>query len=188
MSGYFITDRHLGGYVTGGDPDTQLPGLWQWLVGKLKVESVLDVGCGDGAALEVFSRLGVRGVGVDGMPQADERIVQHDYTTGLSELGDQVFDLVWSCEFVEHVDERYVANFMNDFCRAPVVAMTHAVPGQTGWHHVNCQDDAYWVGVLASHSYVLDEKLTKQSRAKAKFHANPENYFTQSGLVFRRAE
>lgn len=182
----FVTDGHLGGFFRGGDPDTQYPALWQWLVKELGVCSMLDVGCGDGAALEVFGKFGVDCVGIDGINMNHPLIVTHDYTTGPSRLGRTDYDLVWSCEFVEHVEERFVPNFMADFCRGQVVAMTHAVPGQGGWHHVNCRDDAYWIDVFESYGYEHDVVLTKKARRKARFHANPQNYFVKSGLVFRK--
>lgn len=186
MIGAFITDRHLGGFVQGGDPDTQYPALWQWFVEELRVRSVLDVGCGDGAALEVFRRLGADSVGIDGMNHEHPLIVTHDYTTGPSRLGRTDYDLVWSCEFVEHVEEQYIPNFMADFRRGEMIAMTHALPGQPGWHHVNCQPSSYWQDMMERNGYELDKQLTEKGRAKARFHSNPENYFVKSGMIFKR--
>ena len=51
----------------------------------------------------------------------------------------------WCCEFVEHVEEKYVHNFMKTFNECSLVAMTHGVPGQPGHHHVNCQTPEYWI-------------------------------------------
>lgn len=185
MTGEFITDRHLGGFVRGGDPDTQYPNLWQWLVSDAGMRSVLDVGCGDGAALETFSRLGATVAGVDGMAHDDPRITTHDYTTG-PRGGEETYDMVWSCEFVEHVEEQYIPNFMADFCRGELIAMTHGLPGQPGWHHVNCQPAEYWQAVMASYGYAFDTSLTNEARVKARFHGNPDNYFVRTGMIFLR--
>ena len=131
------TADHLGGYLAGGDPDTLYPDMWDWLVDTWEVKSVIDIGCGDAPALSHFLSRGIRAVGVDGMPPTHELVTQHDYTTG-PYVPNGEFDLAWSAEFVEHVDEVYVPNFMATFRRARFAAITHAEPGCPGWHHVNC--------------------------------------------------
>lgn len=97
--------QHLGGYVVGGDEATWFPELWAWLVESMDVSSVLDVGCGDGQAVHEFARLGCTVQGIDGVPQDDPLIVEHDFTQG-PYLPDRVFDMIWCCEFVEHIEER----------------------------------------------------------------------------------
>lgn len=185
MTGEFVTAGHLGGYVAGGDPDTLYPEMWAWLVQREGIQLALDVGCGDGAAKRIFYDLGVSVIAIDGVMQADPTIIVHDYTTGLSPLhkvGGPMPDLVWSCEFVEHVEAQYVPNFMADMVRAPLVLMTHATPGQPGWHHVNCQDGGYWRNVFHEHDYYVDETLTAETRARA------HGYYAATGLAFRRRE
>jgi hypothetical protein len=186
VTGEFVTAGHLGGYIAGGDPDAWYPQLWDWLVTEHGVRSVLDVGCGDGATINYFAHpLRCVARGIEGTPQDDPHIVQHDYTRGAyPHYESSLFyigpDLVWCCEFVEHVEEQHVPNFLETFKVAPLVLMTHALPGQPGWHHVNCQDDSYWVGQLATIGYSLDEKLTAEARGMT------HGYFAQSGLAFRR--
>ena len=126
-----ITDDHLGGFIRGGDPDTIDPAVWRWLVRTYGPRSVIDIGCGEGHALWWFrEKAGIKDVvGVEGSAKALEhspladRIILHDYTTGPYEPKRE-FDLAWSCEFVEHVEEEFVDNFMQTFDSARVVAMT----------------------------------------------------------------
>jgi hypothetical protein len=181
---------HLGGYISGGDEATYFPELWDWLVKEQGVRSVIDVGCGDGVALGYFHRLGAYVVGVEGTPQQDERILQHDYSGGSFEVmlpyGITEAHLVWCCEFVEHVEERYIPNFLQTFQQAPLVLMTHAFPGQPGYHHVNCRNPEYWVGVMAGIGYRYDEEFTQQARERAAANTSAWNHFTRSGLAFRR--
>ena len=58
------------------------------------------------------------------------------------------FDLCWCSEFVEHVEQEFLPNVLAAFRRCRWVAMTHAVPGQTGHHHVNCQPRRYWLDAM----------------------------------------
>ena len=188
---------HLGGYVPGGDEATWYPNLWTWLVqdeAGPRVRSVLDVGCGEGHSTRFFREICPNTVGIDGTWQ-DSSIVQHDFTTGPwlggwadinSALRSGLWDLVWCCEFVEHVEERYVPNFLETFKLAKHVLLTHAFPGQDGHHHVNCQPREYWVGALAAIGYGLDEELTTRTRNLAALNRSPWNHYVRSGLAFRR--
>lgn len=183
----YVTEGHLGGYVVGGDDATYYPELWAWLVHSLNISSVLDVGCGEGHALQCFRNLGCTVLGIDGIPQPDPAIMTHDFTEGIPPLKDMGFyDLVWCCEFVEHVEQRYIANFLRVFKLAPLVVMTHADVGQQGYHHVNCKPPTYWMGVMAAIGYHLDGALTQACRAHASRNRSPYNHFVRSGLVFRR--
>lgn len=185
------TAGHLGGFLTGGDPDTIYPDMWDWLVETWEVKTVIDIGCGDGYALNYFRDRGCEVIGVDGVESADPDIFQHDYSTGPWEA-DKGFladiDLAWSAEFVEHVDEVYVPNFMATFRRARFAAITHAEPGCPGWHHVNCRSDDYWKGVFAASGFEFDEGLTAMTRALSSKNERPFNHYRRSGLAFRRRD
>lgn len=167
----FIQEGHLGGCVDGGDPNTYTPTLWHWLIRRLRVKSVLDIGCGQGHAARYFKDSGCVVRGVDGCKEAlatsvvPGDVVLHDFVTG-PYIDAATYDLVWSCEFVEHVDRRHVKNILTTFsaCCGEYLAMTHAVPGQSGYHHVNCQSSDYWIKKLKHHGFTLDLKLTMQSR------------------------
>jgi len=189
---FYIDEKqpHLGGFIPGGDPATYYPDLWRWLVDRWGARSVLDVGCGEGHALKFFARCGVDNLlGIDGVAQEAEHLVRtHDYTLGplhVEHIGR--FNLCWCCEFVEHVEERYVPNFLATFACADLVLMTHAEPGQQGYHHVNCQPAAYWTGVLAAIGYQLDEALTACTREFARANESPWNHYARSGLAFSRS-
>lgn len=180
----FVTDRHLGGYIRGGDPATYYPDLWRWLVDD-QIDRVIDIGCGDGQAVKFFQDEICFVVGVDGMEQENPAIVVHDYTTGPYQPDDR-FDLAWCCEFVEHVEERYVPNFLATFQCADLVLMTHAFPGQPGHYHVNCQEPDYWKGVMAAIGYEYDHILTYGTRDLARMNESPWNHYVRSGMAFKR--
>lgn len=183
-----VVAGHLGGYVPDGDPATFYPALWDWLVRERRVGSVLDVGCGDGVALRYFRDLGCKVKGIDGIPQPDKDIVAHDFTIGSDTLKKgREFDLVWSCEFLEHVAADYLPYLVRSFQRAPLILVTHAEPGQAGWHHVNNQEPSYWIGWFAGIGYAHDVAMTEETRRLAAMNPNPSNHYARSGLAFKRA-
>lgn len=180
-------DQHLGGNVHGGDAMTFYPELWKWMVEHFSVSSVLDIGCGEGNALVEFEKGGARAVGIDGhKSNVIETInkglscILHDFTKGIPPL-DEVFDLGWCCEFVEHVEERFLDNILAAFKKCRIIAMTHAQPGQGGHHHVNCQASEYWIEKMTYTGFTLLSQETEDSR---KFY--PTTYWGWTGLIFER--
>jgi len=177
--------KHLGGW-NEDDPLTFYPRLWTWLIDRFEVRRMLDVGAGDGRAVRFFAERGVDAVGVDGL--GGDGIVRHDFRRGPAPLAGR-FDLCWSCEFVEHVERRHVGNYLAAFDLCGTVAMSHAIPGQIGHHHVNCQPLAYWERLLADRGFVLRERLTLEARELAARDALDQEqpapgYFARAGLIF----
>ena len=175
-----IGEGTLGGYIkanhdfTHGDPNTWCPELWKWCRDVLRVRSVLDVGCGEGHSTAFFKELGCEVLGVDGSVQAKEnsRIPQfqviHDFSEGPF-IPKQNYDLVWSCEFVEHVEECNMGNFLKTFGYCDkYLMMTFAGPGQLGWHHVNCQPEEYWIKKISAIGFSFNVRLTRKARKIAR--------------------
>jgi SAM-dependent methyltransferase len=154
------------------------------LVDRYAVRRVFDVGCGEGNALRSFHGLGCTAVGLDGLwynvAHASRwgTAIAHDLCKGPFPLPS--IDLVWCCELVEHVAEEHLANLLGTITCGRVLAMTHAVPGQEGWHHVNCKDGDYWRFHLDAWGFDLDEDATRKSLSLA------GEFWGQSGLIFTR--
>ena len=49
-------------------------------------------------------------------------------------------DMVWCCEFVEHVEKQYEDNWLSLMQKAKYVFVTYSEPGKPGHHHVNCEE------------------------------------------------
>ena len=165
-----------------------MPDIWGYLLVKYDLRSVLDVGCGYGHALEWFQKNGCCVVtGVDGDPDAIKNckiadIKEHDYTKGLAPVGTP-YDLGWSAEFLEHVEEKYIPNFMPTFRLCRYVCVTHGEPGQYGHHHVNCQDSSYWIKKFTDYGLEYDPIETQTLRRTDRWRAG---WGRRSLLWFRR--
>jgi SAM-dependent methyltransferase len=159
------------------------------------VRSVLDVGCGEGHAAKYFQNGGCRVHGLDGFAQAiadsviPDDVELHDFCDGPWVCADRV-DLVWSCELLEHIEEKFLNNVLATFRSSrQFLFVTHAFPGQPGHHHVNCQSTAYWIEVLEQSGFICEVDLTLKARqvTLSDLSAYP-NHFARSGLVFRRRQ
>ena len=179
-------DPDLGGNVIGGDPQTYHPALWSYLVERFAVRTMLDVGCGEGHCVRFCSTLGVRAYGIDGLRRNVEhavaRVGWHDLRAGVFAMP---VDLVHCCEVVEHIDEEYLANVLGTLANGRVIAMTHAVPGQTGHHHVNCQPSSYWIDALETLGYRFLPEETEEGKRRI-LASGTWTYFVQSGLILER--
>ena len=179
---------HLGGNIEGGDPFTYYPDLWKWMKDEMDIKSVLDVGCGEGHTLDYFSRLGCKVLGVDGLEvnvaKCKHPAIVHDLCSGPF-LAESEVDLVWCCEVVEHIEEKYLDHLMKTLCQGRYVAITHALPRQRGVHHVNCQPQSYWIGKFEEQGYRFGRLLTTRSRSDT-LVANEKHHWRRSGCIFVR--
>ena len=190
-----VNEGHVGGFIIEKDPATYTPHLWEYLCKKFNIKTVLDVGCGMGHAIGEFNKHCDEVVGVDGSKYVVEnslftdQIFYHDFSVGTLETEDR-YDLCWSCEFVEHVDEEYRDNFLEVFAYAKHLAITYAEPGQPGHHHVNCQPKEYWIEHLKRYGFEYDEEVTQELREVAYKDAleynsqYKDNHFNLRGLFF----
>ena len=172
----------LGGYFPDGDPGSFCPELWEWAMLEFDIQTVIDVGCGSGQALKWFQARNCIALGIDGLPPDDPDIfiAEHDYTLGPF-VPNRDYDLAWSCEFVEHVREEFIDNFLATFRKARIVMMTHGLFWQDGHHHVNLQPSGYWIGRLEGAGFELLCRQSLQSRDRVL-----QQYWRNSGLIFRR--
>lgn len=177
---------HVGGNIWQGDPCTFAPAVWRYMVERFAVRTVLDVGSGRGHAADWFHRAGCRVVAMDASPvnvaNALFPTVLHDLTLGALCCP---ADLVHCQEVAEHVPPESVGNFLDTLGNGDVVLMSHAEPGQGGYHHVNCQSADYWVEAMARRGYrhlTLDsERVRLMAAGEGAIH------LARSGLVFARA-
>jgi cyclopropane fatty-acyl-phospholipid synthase-like methyltransferase len=195
-----VYEGHLGGCCLVGDGATYYPRMWDHMIAKYNLKTMVDIGCGGGFALDYFRDLGVEVRGVEGATEAIEKnlvprelLVRHDYEKDGPYIPEREFDLAWTCEFVEHVEAKCMNNFLETFKKSKIVAMTYAVPGQGGHHHVNEQHEPYWINAIESAGFVYDPADTAELREVAKLDMSKyspcyTSHFIERGLIFKRTQ
>ena len=159
----------------------------------LRVGSVLDVGCGQGAWLKVWTEHGVGEVlGLDG-PYVDREALlipaERFRATDLAAPIDVArrFELVQCLEVAEHLprsaSETLVATLV---AHGPLVLFSAAPPGQGGEHHINERPRAFWRALFARHGYVLADfvrpRLAGRSEVERWYRYNTFLYVERTHL------
>ena len=182
-------EEHLGGHNGLTHLDN---GALEWAISKLKINSILDVGCGPGGMVELANSLGLDAHGIDGdytLERYDgSKFTIHDFTKGPA-LINKRYDLTWSCEFVEHVYEEYIPNFATTMALSKYMIMTYAPVGHTGYHHVNCNTEEYWIHTMLEYGFVYDSNLTNELRKHSTMGRKKKHQFVKNtGLLFRNEQ
>ena len=176
---------HLGGNYSDSDPCTWCPSAWDYVIKKFNVKSVMDVGSGRGHAARWFARQGMAVTAIEGLIDNVENSIHpaqlHDLTQApfLSKV-----DLVNCIEVVEHIEEEYLDNLLTTLTQGQLLLMTHAVPGQKGHHHVNCQPSEYWIDHLAARGFQLLEQDSQQVRELA--GKDGGKHIARNGMLFAK--
>lgn len=171
--------NHLGGHAWV----THIDGpVIKHLARRFSVKRMYDVGCGPGWMLREASKHGIEAVGIDGdftldFPEGTNVII-HDFTSGPLEVIDA--DLCWTCEFLEHVHERYVNNYFSVFNKCNVVFCTFSV-SKKGHHHVNVKGQEYWDHIFASQGFKKDIDETNVVR---KISGMKRDFVRNTGTVY----
>ena len=141
---------------------TVVPLVMEWIAPS----SVVDIGCGTGAWLNIFREAGVQEIhGVEGdYVQRDSLDIPGNcfeaYDLGNPYTSDRKFDLAMSLEVGEHLPEQCASQFVESLVNlAPVVLFSAAIPGQGGKQHINCQWPAYWADLFNAHDYLAVDCL-----------------------------
>lgn len=173
---------HLGGNVVEGDPFTYAPLVWDYLIRRFAVQSVLDLGSGMGYSAAYFYNAGIKVIAAEGLEQNCESAV---FPTILCDMTlapvKCKVDLVHCQEVVEHIEEVYLDNLIKSLCCGKYVLMTNALPGQGGHHHVNEQPTEYWIEKMSQ--YGCEVLLEDSNRIRELAAQDGAIYLAKTGLV-----
>lgn len=186
---------YLGGHVGVTKID---PPVLKDIQKKYNITSMVDVGCGPGGMKLLCDALGIDWFGIEGdsnVMETNAHGLLWDLTIGVPPI-DKTFDLGWSTEFLEHIEEKYIPNFLPIFQKCKYVCCSGALPGTPGHHHVNCQPTHYWIEVFDSYGFYYDEdyttllrKISVQERIRAadgfkKTEGRRKQFFSNTGMFF----
>lgn len=160
------------------------------LLQALRITSVVDFGCGQGAWLSVWQRLVSAAVlGVDGdYVNRDALLIDKtafkpwDLTQALG--CERRFDLCQSLEVAEHLPEAAADTFVKTLVdHADMVMFSAAVPGQGGENHINEQHYEYWRAKFRRHDYLPADFL----RPFIATHREVEAWYRYNTLLYVKA-
>lgn len=132
----------------------------------LNPKSVVDVGCGIGTFLHVFSDYGVKKLlGLDGDWVDRELLSKHISLTDFKiidiEKGFEIedkFELAVCLEVLEHVDSAFAditVKSLTDL--SDIIVFSAAIPGQMGQNHVNEQWPEYWIDKFKKYGFTFHD-------------------------------
>ena len=151
--------------------------------------SVLDVGCGVGTWLAEWESRGVTDVfGLDGeyvdkssIQISLEKFRSMDLRNPFS-MGRQ-FGLVECLEVAEHIEEPHADTLVESLTsHAGTILFSAAIPGQTGYHHVNEQWPSYWIAKFAKFGFLPFDVI----RPRIWTDRHVEVWYRQNILLFSR--
>ena len=184
-----MLEAHLGGHQNKTHLDQ---GALDWLIKTTNAKTFLDIGCGPGGMVELAKSKGLLVKGIDG-DHTLKRLNETDYTLHDFSKGPHIpdfeYDIGWSVEFVEHVEEKYIPNYMPCFQSCNTVVITYAPPGWEGHHHVNLKDEDYWIQTFATNGLKHKAELTKQLREHSTMNLGKKGkkaFVRNRGLVFTK--
>lgn len=155
----------------------------------LKPQSILDVGCGTGTWLSVFSDSGISDyMGIDRADYSADsfHIDPAHYSKRDLEKPlclNRKFDLVLCLEVAEHLDERFEDVLVSSLTtHGDMVLFSAAIPGQEGDGHVNEKWLSYWVSKFAGYHFQLFDCVRPLIWA----NSSVEVWYRQNMVLFAR--
>lgn len=184
---YIFFNPHVGGHQQISNVDFR---MLYYLVKKYNIKSMVDIGCGLGEMVKAGKRMGIKAYGIDGdltTKLYNNEIIVHDFKKKYKR--DKNYDLGWSVEFAEHVDEKYIDNFFEVYAKCKYLIFSSPKKGTPGHHHVNCQNSTYWIKYFKKYGFILDKKETNFIRKISIMNnhkAPSKNFIKINGLFFKK--
>ncbi len=137
-----------------------------YLIRLFEPKSIIDVGCGVGEWLKIFSENGVSDyLGIDGyyiksnMLHIDEKhFLSVDLTNPPTNL--KKFDLAVCLEVAEHLEENSADDFIKFLTGlSDIIFFSAATPRQSGVDHRNEQWPEYWQDKFSAHGFTMLDSI-----------------------------
>jgi SAM-dependent methyltransferase len=130
----------------------------------MEVKTVLDVGCGPNFLCEFLKQLGVDAIGADFSPASGADVITS--ATDMPMFEDQSFDLVFSSDLLEHLDEDDVDKALKEFSRIGKLQAHNFCPIENDApindpYHITQKSRQWWFakfeqhGLYATHEFSM---------------------------------
>jgi len=179
MSKFSNKNYNIGGSFNKTHIDK---GVLDLFMDKYKIKSMLDIGCGTGGMVKLALSKGINAIGVEGDGSLDfetNNIILFNFVKSEFKLNTK-FDLGWSVEFVEHVKEEYIKNYMSAFNRCKFVLITFSEKEEK--YHINLQNSKYWKNKFEEYKFKFLPETTKLVKENSTME---RDFIRKNGLVFR---
>jgi 2-polyprenyl-3-methyl-5-hydroxy-6-metoxy-1,4-benzoquinol methylase len=163
---------HLGGFKANGlDHEGISNNTWNFMMGRLGVRSLVDVGCGKGVSTNYFREAGADVLCVEGSHDANQHsllpsnhIVEHDYTRG-PWWPEKTYDALWCVDVLEHIGRQYHENLLPTLQQSALLFL--AASNNGGWHHSEVRQPWWWRAKMESMGFIFSQELTDMVRDAA---------------------
>lgn len=167
----------------------------EYLYELVKLDSVVDFGCGRGTWLHAFSLLGVKNLtGYDGFWNSQEKMIDGVIKFIGSDLNKFIdcnnrYDLAISLEVAEHLKAESADNFIDSLVNvSDTILFGAAYPGQGGTDHINEQLQSYWAEKFLLRGYmpfdVFRPKFWGRDDIEYWYRQNTFLYIKKDSLVY----
>jgi hypothetical protein len=155
------------------------------------MDTLIDMGCGDGYYVKRLRFNGISAAGVDGNPNTPLISNGLCKTVDLSrEQNLGKFDWVLSLEVGEHIPQEFQKEFIGNLDRhnRQGIVLSWAVRGQGGDGHVNCLDNHEVISIFEDMRYKYDAEATQFLRDKCAIYPLTGWWFRNTIMCFRREQ
>ncbi|MCW8091220.1 class I SAM-dependent methyltransferase [Alteromonas sp. ASW11-130] len=159
---------------------------------KFKPQSIVDVGCGQGAWLAAAESLGIEKLkGFDGDWVNQHALLSNridfeaaNFTKAIPTHNER-YELCISLEVAEHLPKENAEKFVEFLCSlSDVVLFSAAIKHQGGTNHVNEQWQSYWVALFQSKGYDCVDII----RGETWNNPSVEVWYKQNTFLFIRSD
>lgn len=171
---------HLSSHLNKSNNDSS---LLSYVKSGYNIETMLDIGCGIGGMSAIAEQNEIEWNGIDkdqDLKVSNKNFKLFDFRSGKLNIYKE-YDLIWSIEFLEHLEEKFLDNVMPLFELGQIIIISTPPPGTPGIHHVNCRDKEYWIEKFKEYGLIYSKKLTNEFKKKSNMR---KNFFKKNGFVF----